>query len=79
MERFNSAGTDKAVIEAHILRIEEELHFLLSLLQQDEIDELLSEGLEINWTNLGPKKRWLRVLVNQNGPSEAKGVFDLTN
>ncbi|MGM1535130.1 hypothetical protein ACS2E9_27700 [Bacillus cereus group sp. BceL215] len=52
MERFNSAETDKAVIEAHILRIKEELHFLLSLLQQDE---LLSEGLEINWSNLGFK------------------------
>lgn len=25
------------------------------------------------------REKWLWVLVNQNGPSEAKGVFDLTN
>ncbi|MGE6553432.1 hypothetical protein ACQKFK_32455 [Bacillus mycoides] len=56
MERFNSVGTDKAVIESHILRIEEEFHFVLSLLQQDEIDELFERGG--GWKSIG-QTPWL--------------------
>ncbi|MHA2896241.1 hypothetical protein [Bacillus cereus] len=44
--------TNTSEIQIQIIRIEEELLFLLSLLQRDEYQELLKNGYKIHWLYL---------------------------
>ncbi|MGR6001732.1 hypothetical protein ACT7C7_29640 [Bacillus cereus] len=50
-QQLNKMILNKVEIKIHIQRIEEELLFLISLLKQDEYQELLKNGFKITWLN----------------------------
>ncbi|PGT49845.1 hypothetical protein COD86_29650 [Bacillus cereus] len=63
-QQFNVAESSNLEIQVHIMRIEEELCFLLSLLQKDEYHELFKNGFKISWSIRTDSAKLQRDLID---------------